>query len=253
MSTAPARTLRSLFSLAATGALALALGCSEPPSDAQPDAGTMTPADMSSAGDMTPAVKPRCELPFDQRAIAQVSTGLVTVTQSPGDPSTWNGEIDATAGGSMAFDKNPFIYVDLIKRTKVDLNDVQAQTSKEWDLAFKRWQIKINSGDSGPGGVTVARVAGKSLSEVTTAPADNYSADTYFDDKCMLALDPIGGIATALSDWYGYDMVTSRLTPNKEVLVLPRRDGQGHIKVQITAYYKANISGNFSLSWSYLP
>lgn len=247
MPTVTARPLRTLFSL---GALALALGCSDPPLD-QVDAGSIPVPDL--AADMTPAAHPRCELPFDQRAIAQVSTGAVTVTQSPGDPATWTAEVDATAGGSMAYDKNPFVYLDLIKRAKVDVDDVQAQTSKGWDLALKRWQIKINSGDSGPGGVTVARVAGKNLSEVTAAPTSGYAADTYFDEKCNLVQDPIGGLGTALSDWYGYDMDTMRLAPNKEVLVLPRRDGQGHIKVQITSYYKGTVSGNFTLSWSYLP
>lgn len=241
------RRSSSFFSLLSLGALSLALGCSSTP-DEQMDAGTPPPSP-----DMTMGVKKPCELPFDQRAIAQVSTGMITVTQDPGDPMLWSADIDATAGGSMDYDKNPFIYLDLIKRTKVDITDVQAQTSKDWDLAFKRWQIKLNSGDSGPGGVTVARVAGKTLAEVTAAPAGPYKADAYFDDKCNLSMDPIGGLGTELSDWYDYDTITMRLTPMKEVWVLPRRDGQGHIKVQLTSYYKGMVSGDFSMSWSYLP
>jgi hypothetical protein len=196
---------------------------------------------------------PRCELPYDVRAIDKVSTGAVNVMASPGDPNVYTAEIDATAGGSMKYGENPFVYVDLINRKRVDLTDVQAQSSPGWDIAFKRWQIKVNSGDSGPGDVTVARVADKNLPEVAAAPAGPYEADVYFDAKCMLTTDPIGGLGTVLSDWYGYESGSNRLVPNKEVIVLKRRDGQGHIKLQLLGYYKGMAGGNFSLSWSYLP
>jgi hypothetical protein len=214
--------------------------------------------DLSVSRDLTPPPPPpdlltRCELPYDLRDINLVSTGSVTIMPTPADPNVFTAEIDATAGGSMKYSENPFVYIDLIGRKKVDITDVQAGTHAGWDLALKRWQIKINSGDSGPSGVTVARVAGKTLPEVSMAPTGTYEADSYFDAKCKLQTDPIGGIATALSDWYEYDTGTSRLVPQKEVLVLKRRDGQGHIKVQIMSYYKGSTSGIFVLNWSYLP
>jgi len=221
------------------------------PTDAALTSDLTTQPDLSSSPpDLTPA---RCELPYDVRAIEKVSSGMVTIMASPADPAVYNAEVDATAGGSMKYSENPFVYLDLIGRKKVEINDVQAETSSGWDLALKRWQIKINSGDSGPGGVKVARVPGKTLSEVMMAPAGTYEADSYFDAKCVFQPDPLEGLGTALSDWYDYDSVTSRINPKKEVLVLKRRDGQGHIKVQITSYYKGTTSANYSLTWSYLP
>jgi hypothetical protein len=195
----------------------------------------------------------RCALPYDERAIDLVSTGAVTIAAQPGDPSTFTAQIDATAGGSMGYGKNPFVYLDLIGGKKVELTDVQAGQSGDWDIAFKRWQIKLNGGDSGPGSVTVAIVPDKLLAEVTAAPAGPYAADSYFDGACMVQLDPIGGLQTALSDWYDYDAGTMRLAPRKEVFVLTRRDHQGHIKVQLTGYYKGMAGGNYVLSWSLLP
>ncbi|MBL8636858.1 MAG: HmuY family protein [Myxococcales bacterium] len=209
-----------------------------------------TAPDLQMAPDLLPA---RCELPYDVRAIDKIATGAVTITPAPSDPASYNAEVDAVAGGSMKASENPFVYIDLINRKKVEITDVQADNSKDWDIAFKRWQIKINSGDSGPGGVTVSRVAGKTLSEVTSAPTDMYKADSYFDEKCKFSFDPIGGIGTELSDWYEYESGTSRLVPKKEVWVLKRRDGKGHIKVQLSSYYKGTTSANYSLSWSYLP
>jgi hypothetical protein len=236
------------------------LACSTSSESTLPDdtaiADLSVPADLSATPDlaMTPDLLPaRCELPYDVRAIDKVATGAVTITPSPTDPAIYLAEVDAVAGGSMKYSENPFVYIDLIERKKVEITDVQADKSKAWDIALKRWQIKINSGDSGPGDVTVARVANKGLSEVTEAPTGTYDADIYFDKKCMFQFDPIGGIGTVLSDWYDYESGTSRLVPKKEVWVLKRRDGKGHIKVQLTSYYKGTTSANYSLTWSYLP
>ena len=215
-------------------------GCSEPTDEGSHDAGA----------DLVPA---RCELPFDQRAIDQVSTGVITVAALPGDPTTFTAQVDATAGGSANYGKNAFVYLDLITGKKVDVTDVQAEHSGSWDIAFKRWQIKLNGGSSGPGAVAAAIVADKTLSEVTTAPAGPYARDSFFDAQCMVLLDAIDGLKTVLSDWYDYDSGTMRLAPKKQVIVLTRRDQKGHIKVQLTAYYKGTVSANYALSWSLLP
>jgi hypothetical protein len=198
-------------------------------------------------------VPARCELPPELKLIAAVSSGAVTFGQLPATPEVRTAEIDATAGGSMASSKNPFVYLDLINGKKVDVTDVQAQDSPDWDVALKRWQIKINSGDSGPGGVTVAPIDGKDLAEVTAAPTARFEADRYFDSKCQVQLDAIGGLGTQLSDWYDYETGTSRITPIKRVYVLKRRDGKGHIKLQILGYYKGMTSANYTLHWSLLP
>ena len=155
--------------------------------------------------------------------------------------------------GPCNYDKNPFIYLDLIGGKQVAITDVQAVKSGDWDIAFKRWQIKLNGGDSGPGGVGAVIVDGKDLADVATAPAGPYVTDSYFDAQCMTELDAIGGLATELSSWYDYDTGTNALTPHKEVIVLNRRDNKGHIKLQITGYYKGMAGGNFAVSWSLLP
>ena len=237
-----------LSSVVASGLLlAAAGGCSsgEPcPDPGSPDGGV--------AIDMAPPA-PRCELPFDVRAIDTVSTGAVTITDDPLTSGVYLAEIDATAGGGSNYGKNPFVYLDLIGRKKVEIDDVTSRKSRDWDIAFKRWQIKLNSGDSGPGTVTIQRVENRTLPDVKMAPGGTYAEDLYFDEKCDVQLDPIGGLATVVSDWYGYEAGTNRLVPKTEVWVLKRRDGKGHIKLQLLQYYKGMAGGNFQLTWSYLP
>jgi len=43
------------------------------------------------------------------------------------------------------------------------------------------------------------------------------------------------------------------LSPKKQVIVLTQRNQIGHIKVQLTQYYKGMAGGNYGLSWSLLP
>ncbi len=234
------------------------VGCTDPAPETQMEPPPVPPSpDLSLVQDMSQPLGPdllaRCELPYDVRNIDKVSTGTVTVMTAPSDPMVFTAEVDATAGGSMKYGENPFVYLDLIGRKKVDITDVQSPNQGGWDIALKRWQLKINSGDSGNGGVTVAIVDGKNLADVTKPPAGTYEADAYFDGKCVFQADPIGGLGTALSDWYDYESGTSRIIPKKEVIVLKRRDGQGYIKLQILSYYKGSTSANYSLTWSYLP
>lgn len=211
-----------------------------------PDLAT-TPPDMAQGPDLAGV---RCELPPEFKLIDKVSTGMVTFGTLPADPSVTTAEIDATAGGSAEASKNPYVYLDLINNKKAQITDVQSLTSGDWDIAFKRWQIKINSGDSGPGGVTTLYEDGKELAEVKTAPVGKYEADDYLDDKCNLKFDRINGLGTAMSTWYDYPMM---VVPWKRTYVLKRRDGKGHVKLQIMAYYKGMAGGNYVVNWALLP
>lgn len=253
---APApRAASRVISLVAVAALA---ACSSPADEALPDLpdlGAVAVTDLAAAPDLSSPpdlVSVRCELPPELKLIPMVSTGTATVGTLPTDPEVRTAEVDATAGGSMVASKNPFIYLDLINGKKVDLTDPQAQESRDWDLALKRWQIKVNSGDSGPGGVTVAYVDNVNLAEVAAAPTGRYEADHYFDEKCQVQLDPINGLKTQLAEWYPYD-ASPRIEPRKRVYVLKRRDGKGHIKLQIITYYKGATSAFFTLHWGFLP
>jgi hypothetical protein len=232
----------------ALGLLALCAGCSKGAGPADGDMATTEDQDLRR---MAADMGGRCELPFDQRAIDQVSDGMISVMENAG---VYTAQVDGTAGGANGFQSRPFIYLDLIGGKKVAITDVQARDSKDWDIAFKRWQIKINSGDSGPGGVTTAVVKGKELPDVSAAPASGYVEDDYLDPDCMVVLDSIGGLATAMSDWYEYNNM--KLAPRKDTYVLKRRDGMGSIKLQVTGYYDpsdATRSAVYTIRWGLLP
>lgn len=63
--------------------------------------------------------------------------------------------LDARAGGAYAEEDDPdnkYTYYSFGKGV-VDLTDEEAATSTAWDIAFKRYYVKLNGGVSGPKGV----------------------------------------------------------------------------------------------------
>ena len=68
-------------------------------------------------------------------------------------------QLDATAGGIGALPNNPankFTYFNLETGQVLALSDADAETSTDWHIAFKRTNIKLNGGVSGPGTVKAA-------------------------------------------------------------------------------------------------
>jgi hypothetical protein len=176
---------------------------------------------------------PATILPGGYRLIPAVSTGAVSVTTASGVTS---GTIDATAGGINNSADNPYVYVDLRTSMKVAINDVEARSSTNWDIALKRSSLRTNSGDSGPGNREVAAVQAATLAEVTAAPTSGYAQDDFATADCTLDSTIIGEPRSAFGDWYNYDEDTHVVTPKAEVYVLQRNNGS-RTAFRIKAFY----------------
>jgi hypothetical protein len=140
----------------------------------------------------------------------------------------------------------------------------------DWDIAFRRYIMRVNSDDSGPSCVTAARtIPGSTTYEALAAvPPDlKYNKDDYFTDSCELIPDGSGlpgSPATALSSYWSYPGCVA-MTGN--VFVLELKDGR-HLKLIVDAYYKdldgqqdCNDMGSAGMSpgatmrvrWAFLP
>jgi hypothetical protein len=238
-------------SLLAAAAL-LAGACSDDdPGDGAPDARTpdAAPAIDASAPDaLDPCTNPTSVLMSPWTPVDTVSTGVVEAT---GNAAT----VDATAGGSPNAADNPFVYLKFTADSvaKVEITDVDSYTDATWDLAIKRYVLRVNGGDSGTAGVEVALVAAEDLADVTAAPADDqFTTDDWFSDACTLNVGQLGSEpATALVNWYDYDGAAMTLSPKAEIYVLRRPDGST-IKVDLKNYYHDDASGHYELEWGAL-
>lgn len=82
-----------------------------------------------------------------------------TVDDTPSQSTVKSITIDATAGGfnASADDlKNKYTYFDFATGKVIEMNDEDVDNNQEWDIAFKRLNVKLNGGESGSGTVTGA-------------------------------------------------------------------------------------------------
>lgn len=191
-----------------------------------------------------------------------VSEGAVTNTA---DGEGWTSAVDATAGGIVDAPANPWVYLRFTDDglEKVQVDDLQALSSEDWDIAAKRFGIRLNSGSSGPGCVGVATLVDDEFDAVQAVPNDaGFQTEAFYDDACGLVDDGsgAGGANYALTPWWFYPgCVGVSYVP----FVIQTGEGR-HVKFMVESYYESgqaecNDSGamgsgsaNFTWRWAYL-
>lgn len=76
-----------------------------------------------------------------------------------------------------ARDYSKWVYFSFEKGAVVSIGDGQFQQSIDWDIAFHRNDVRINSGLSGPGNGGAQTAAVHELAQVTEAPQGGYVED----------------------------------------------------------------------------
>lgn len=241
--------------------------------------GSNTGGGGSNTGGGGAAPTPLCETPTPVACADQVildmnfqpdpAPGAITTTA---DGAGFKEEIDATAGGPFATTPDSYVYGKFTKDglTKVAISDEQSLDSMDWDIAFRRYVVRINSGDSGPSCVQGARVPGAAkFEDVSAVPANlAYHTDDYFTDSCMIIPDGSGlpgSPATALSSFWTYPGCVQM---TDHVFVIALADGR-HVKLVVDSYYSPTVqetcdttgsvpmsntgSANYVVRWAYLP
>jgi hypothetical protein len=190
--------------------------------------------------------------------------------ENEADGEGWHSTVDATAGGSFNPDPPSFVHARFTDTglEKVDITDEDSLASMDWDIAFRRYVVRINSGHSGPSCVSAARVPGEGdFDGLTEVPDDlNYREDEYFTESCEIIADGTGlpdSPATALGSFWSYPGCV-QMTGN--VFVVRLADGR-HLKLTITQYYddaahtecqeegsvpEDNGSGTIQVRWAFL-
>lgn len=193
-------------------------------------------------------------------AVALTATGCADDLRNDATPDAGPGADASPAGEHITHTENAdgttttivdatsesaWIYLDL--QSKQEKSPMDPATSNGWDLGFQRFQIKLNGGISGPGGMEVAAIAGVDFEEITQAPSTAYVTDEADGDDD----DEVPDLAFLTGDtrWYDYDPTSHVLTPRKLVYFLRSVEGD-YYKLQILDYYaNAGTSGYLELHW----
>ena len=192
-----------------------------------------------------------------------VSTGEVGNTA---DGNGWVSTVDATAGGLPNAPMNPWVYLQFTETglQRVEIDDLQALESTDWDIAAKRFGVRLNSGTSGPGGVRAAAVFDGDYDQIDELPPNLLLLeDVFYSSACQLLDDGsgLGAPGYVMTPWWEYPgCVATTDIP----FVIELEDGTQY-KFVVDAYYGSGQddcnstgamgsgSANFTWRWSALP
>ena len=175
--------------------------------------------------------------------------------------------IDARAGGASATQSYVYARFTATGLSKVALTDEDALRSTEWDIALRRFVLRLNSGVSGPSCVRGARLSATDWASVTRIEDPSaLREESYFDGACRFVDDGSGinGPATVLAPYWRY---AGCLQMTNAIFVAQLRDGRA-VKLTVESYYDPekqaecdttgmvstpNNAAVFRLRWSLLP
>jgi HmuY protein len=182
--------------------------------------------------------------------VDEVSSGEVsTIEERDGERTLY---IDASAGGVDGQDEHAWVYVSLASGQAVALTDLAALESSGWDLAFKRFVVRTNGGDSGPGRGGAIRVA-LDWGQVDSSTLGDKSlpSEAWFDDACMLEVDENQELITTFTGWSEYDESKHVLNAADVTYITAGADGSLY-KVAILDYYGTPSGASGAVAGHYL-
>ncbi len=276
---APARPhLSSSSRTSLFGSLALSLlasACSTTPATTENDANvTMADAgtDGGSAATCTP-VAPTC---VDQQiAMLDLFTTVSTRTvEEEGVGAVHVTHIDSMAGGLSPSESYVYARFTDAGLVRVDLSDEASFDSQDWDIAFRRFVIRLNSGVGGPSCVQGARLPNDPATgmpptflSVTSVPTGlTFHSEAYMTESCDYVPDGSGLMSPSmvLSSFWSY---TSCVAMSHNVYIVALASGR-HVKLEVLSYYNPadqdacdsagtmpttpGSSGNLRVQWSFL-
>lgn len=236
---------------------ALLVACPDPTSDP-----TDEPIDTAVCTEPTPVP---CEdaLYLDLGLQDFVAEGAVSTTA---DGDVFLTSVDASAGGFGNSANNPWVYVRFTPdgAEKVEIDDEAALTSLDWDMAFKRFIVRLNSGSSGPSCVGAAPFLSRTFDELTEVPAGTrFVEDDYYTADCTIINDSSGlpnSPQVAMGPWWEYPgCVATTGVP----FLVQKADGSV-FKLEVLSYYESNQevcntqnspgvgSARLSMRWQFL-
>ncbi|MEL6349498.1 MAG: HmuY family protein [Myxococcota bacterium] len=174
--------------------------------------------------------------------------------------------VDASAGGFSAATNNPWVYIRFTDdgAERVDIDDETALESMDWDMAMRRFIVRLNGGASGPSCVGAVSFLESSYEDLDTVPDGlTFRQDDFYTDDCTIINDSSGlpgSPQVVLGTWWEYPgCVATTGTPHLIQLANGRI-----LKLVLDSYYaqgqeSCNASGqpgegggNLSMRWAWM-
>lgn len=251
--------------------LALGLVACSPAKDGGDDDDDVIGDTADDGGD---DVTPACTEPVEVECVDQIILDLSLhddkVSDADVDTSTDDADfvtvVDASAGGYSDAVNNPWVYIKFTPEgaEPVRIDDETALESMDWDMALRRFILRLNGGNSGPSCVGAAALLEADYAEIDEAiEGVSYAMDAYYTGDCTIINDSSGlpgSPQVALGSWWEYPGCVA--TTDVPHLI---RLADGHIiKLRVETYYgtgqgdcnetdsPGGDSGTITLRWAYV-
>ncbi len=152
-------------------------------------------------------------------------------TTDNGD-GTFSTEVDARS-------EDAWIYMNLASGQQVRPDDPKSST--EWDLAFQRFKVKLNSGISGSGDACAYRLPDTAFDEVTGIPAGDCLVDQDDGEDVGeiedFAVSSLGDRDDTETGPWGYNPIAHEVIPIDDSFVVKANGADTHYKLGFLSYY----------------
>ena len=158
-------------------------------------------------------------------------------TGQDGENSCVQTEVEENADGVRSITINAMDYENWVK---LHLDSGITDDQNDWDLALRRYALRLNGGGSGSGYGIAQWVEGETLADASQAPEDQWTTDETVAEEIVF------------SDWYNYNGMTHQLTPKDRAYFVRGHDGMRYYALTVVNYYSpppASDSGCVTLHW----
>ena len=158
-------------------------------------------------------------------------------TGQDGENSCVQTEFEENADGVRSITINAMDYENWVK---LQLDSGITDDENDWDLAIRRYALRLNGGGSGSGYGIAQWVEGQTLADANQAPEGGWTTDGTAADEIVF------------SDWYNYNGMTHQLTPRDRAYFVRGHDGMRYYALTVVNYYgppPASDSGCITVHW----
>ena len=141
----------------------------------------------------------------------------------------------------------------------VQVSQDNYDSDMSWDIAFLRFNIRTNGGESGKGEGAVIEIQETDLNKVTQIPTSGFIADSKIKVMASGGMPPTyietnGSTAFKVGDnqgWAFYDYMAANWSYNKNVFVVRTADGQ-YAKLKMVSFLNdEDKSGHITFQYVY--
>jgi hypothetical protein len=139
--------------------------------------------------------------------------------------------------------KEVWMYFDFSRGAVVPVLDPKTDG---WDLAFQRYVIKTNGGDTNPAGQgALLSLEERDFASVTHIPNNATFVSDVRTKNRLSSYNPV------VEKWYNYSYLANVLAPKPIVYIVRTQDGK-YAKVRLLSYYcKDHVAGCITFEYVY--